>query len=305
VEKDKPMSSETQATLVDQGEYPHRPLDLSWSQTSEATSIDLITRYHRAMRESDESICRADEMWNGLGKNNKEYARLHYMYGGRSALKCIVDALITADVGLPKTILDFPSAHGRVTRFLRTAFPEGEIWAGDINVDGVDFCRDHFGAKPFYSTPDLSTVSFPVKFDLIWCGSLASHLPEPQCKALFTLLLSNLNENGILCITTCGRGMQYAHENVFKTIHDAAYEKICQDLKVRPFAFAPYDYRYGPYETSDSYGMAFLYPTWVEKNILTPEIQVLLFREKAWHGAQDVWCLIKHPISAWYNWARS
>ena len=305
MEKDTLIVPPTQETLVDEGKFPHLPMDLTWSRNSEASSTGLIARYHQAMRNSDETISCSDEMWNGLGKENTRYARLHYMYGGRSALKCIIDALIAADGGLPKTILDFPSAHGRVTRFLATAFPESEIWAGDLNVEGVDFCVERFGAKPFYSKPDLSALSLPLKFDLIWCGSLASHLPESQCKALFALLLGGLNQDGILCITTCGRGMQYAHENIFKTIHDAAYEKICQDLKERPFGFAPYSYRYGPYETVDSYGMAFLYPSWVEKNILTPGIQVLLFREKAWHGAQDVWCLIKRPISAWYDWARA
>jgi hypothetical protein len=299
------MASETREELVDTAQFPHRPIDLAWSLTSEATSIDLVARYHRAMRHPDESISCSDEMWNGLGKEQTEYARLHYMYGGRSGLKCVVDALMAADVGLPKTILDFPSAHGRVTRFLRVAFPESELWAGDLNVEGVDFCVDHFGATPFYSSPDLSTVSLPRKFDLIWCGSLASHLPEAQCKALFALLLSSLEENGILLITTCGRGMQWAHENVFKTIDEAAYQKICGDLKERSFGYAPYSYRYGRYAAAENYGMAYLYPTWIERNILTPAIQVLQLREKGWHGAQDVWSLINRPISAWYDWARA
>ena len=29
-------------------------------------------------------------------------------------------------------------------------------------------------------------------------------------------------------------------------------------------------------------GTAFLYPAWMERNILTPTVQVLQFREKAW-----------------------
>jgi len=301
----KSMNAENLEGLVDSWHFPHRPMDLAWSRASEAASIDLIARYHRAMREADESISSSDEMWNGLGKEYPEYARLHYMYGGRSALKCIIDALLAADVGLPKSVLDFPSAHGRVTRFLRIAFPESELWAGDLNVAGVDFCAHRFGAKPFYSSPDLQTVSLPRQFDLIWCGSLASHLPEPQCKALFALLLGSLENNGILGITTCGRGMQWAHENVFKTIDEPAYQKICADLEKYPFGFAPYSYRYGPYPSAENYGMAFLYPSWIEKNILTPGIQVLQFREKAWHGAQDVWWLINRPISAWYDWARA
>jgi hypothetical protein len=99
--------------------------------------------------------------------------------------------------------------------------------------------------------------------------------------------------------------MQFAHENIFKTIHDDGYERICRELASQSFGFAPYNYRYGQYSTEEKYGMAFLYPAWIEKNVLTPEFQVLLFREKAWHGAQDVWCFMKRPISAWYDWARA
>src|SRR5579863_3695965 len=189
------MSSQTREDLIDAVAFPPRPIDLVWSLAAEARSTDLIARYHRAMRDHDQSIASADEMWNGLGKDQPEWARLHYMYGGRSALKCVIDALIAADVDVPQAIFDFPSAHGRVTRFLRVAFPDSELWAGDLNREGVDFCVDRFGAKPFYSGPDLSSVSLPRKFDLIWCGSLASHLPESQCKALFRLLLSNLEDN--------------------------------------------------------------------------------------------------------------
>lgn len=299
------MAPKSREGVVDEATYPSRPMDMDWSLATEANAADLIARYHRAMRNPDETISTSDEMWNGLGKDYAEYARLHYMYGGRSALKCIIDALILADAARPKSLLDFPSAHGRVTRFLNRAFPETELWAGDLNVDGVDFCVERFGARPFYSSPDLAAVTLPRKFDLIWCGSLASHLPEEQCKMLFKLLIDGLENDGILCITTCGKGMQYAHENIFKSIHEPGYEVICRDLKTAAFGFAPYDYRYGQYSSQESYGMAFLYPSWVERNILTPEIQVLLYREKAWHGAQDVWCLIKRPVSAWYNWARS
>jgi hypothetical protein len=299
------MAADMREELVDLTKFPHRPIDVVWSRASETTSLDLIARYHRAMRQADESISCSDEMWNGLGKEQTEYARLHYMYGGRSALKCVVDALLTAEAPLPKTILDFPSAHGRTTRFLKVAFPESELWAGDINVEGVDFCVHYFGAKPFYSSPDLSTVTLPRKFDLIWCGSLASHLPEEQCKALFALLLGSLEDNGILCISTCGRGMQWAHENVFKTIDEPAYQRICAELNQHSFGFAPYSYIYPQYASNENYGMAFLYPAWMEENVLTPAIQVLQLREKGWHGAQDVWSLINRPISSWYNWARA
>jgi len=296
------MSSDA---LVDEKQYPSQPLDLVWSADALANGVDVLLRYHRAMRKGDDAIALEDEMWNGLGKDMPEYARLHYMYGGRSALKCVVDALLAAEAPAPRRVLDFPSGHGRALRFFKAAFPESELWAGDLNRAGVDFCAQRFGAKPFYSDPDLSAVVFPGKFDLIWCGSLASHLPEEQAKRLFALLIGALEENGILCITTCGRGMRYAHENIFRTIDDEGYQRICDQLKERPFGYSPYRHRYDGYDREEKYGMAFIYPAWIQEHVLTPDIQVLHMREKAWHGAQDVWCLINRPLSSWYHWAKS
>jgi hypothetical protein len=76
-------------------------------------------------------------------------------------------------------------------------------------------------------------------------------------------------------------------------------------LNQHSFGFAPYSYIYPQYASNENYGMAFLYPAWMEENVLTPAIQVLQLREKGWHGAQDVWSLINRPISSWYNWARA
>ena len=118
-------------------------------------------------------------------------------------------------------------------------------------------------------------------------------------------LIGALEENGILCITTCGRGMRYAHENIFRTIDDEGYQRICDQLKERPFGYSPYRHRYDGYDREEKYGMAFIYPAWIQEHVLTPDIQVLHMREKAWHGAQDVWCLINRPLSSWYHWAKS
>jgi SAM-dependent methyltransferase len=299
------MSAKDTSDLVDETAYPPAPIDMAWSVISETNAVSLIVRYQLAMRRHDQAISTADEMWNGIGKVNPKHDRTHYMYGGRSALKCVVDALIAADIGVPRSILDFPSGHGRATRFLVAAFPEAETWAGDINTHGVDFCASRFGARPFYSRPDLAQVRFPRKFDLVWCGSLASHLPEEQCLALFRLLLGALEPDGILCITTCGRGMQWAHENMFRTIHDEGYEQIRQGLARRGFGFAPYGSPYGTYDTAERYGMAFLYPEWVQKHVFGPEFQLVHLREKGWHGQQDLWCFINRPLSSWYDWSRA
>src|SRR5262245_32651468 len=85
-----------------------------------------------------------DEMFSAAGREDVYHAI------GRSAIECIVCSLnaarkTTADV---KRILDLPSGHGRVLRYLKAVFPDAEITACDLVRDGVDFCASALGALP-------------------------------------------------------------------------------------------------------------------------------------------------------------
>src|SRR5690349_20432979 len=64
-----------------------------------------------------------------LDQKNKEIAEqvgeeAHYYAIGTDAVRNIVDALASNFRTPPQTILDFPSGSGRVTRHLRSFFPE-------------------------------------------------------------------------------------------------------------------------------------------------------------------------------------
>ena len=102
----------------------------------------------------------------------------HYFSVGRSALDCITTSLraakkVPAEV---KQILDLPCGHGRVMRYLKSAFPEATITACDLLRGGVDYCASTFGALPVYSHEQPSKIPLPhATFDLIWVGSLFTH----------------------------------------------------------------------------------------------------------------------------------
>ena len=72
-------------------------------------------------------------------------------------------------------ILDLPCGHGRVMRWLRATFPKASLTACDIDGDGVSFCAETFGARPALSSTDPEDLVLGT-FDLIWCGSLLTHL---------------------------------------------------------------------------------------------------------------------------------
>ena len=124
-----------------------------------------------------------------------------YFSVGRSGLVCIRRALaaIGEDSGDPARILDFPCGHGRVLRHIRAAFAESEITACDLSRDGVDFCRDRFGATAVYSNEDPSKIPLPRdSFDLIWVGSLLTHFDAPLWVPFLTFFRSLLKPGGVL-----------------------------------------------------------------------------------------------------------
>lgn len=128
-----------------------------------------------------------------------------YFDVGCSALRCIRLALLTAEQENVASILDFGCGHGRVLRTLKAAFPTAALTACDINRGGVDFCAETFGATPVYSATRPEDIPLPRRYDLIWCGSVFSHLSEDRWPGFLGLLFAHLELNGVAVLTTCGR----------------------------------------------------------------------------------------------------
>lgn len=283
--------------LVSLDEFPFR-FNEPWAADEAARRADYSKRLFDAYRTADLTIHNEDEMWNGVVQNKnirQEDHRPHYMYGGRCALKNCIDALTSAGAESPKSVLDFPSGHGRVMRFFKAAFPEAELWAGDLNEPGVQFCEQQFGAKQLVSKLDLKQVEMPRKFDLIWCGSLATHIDQPRVIELLDLLTGGLSEGGMLGITTCGRPAIWTQLNMFKFIDDALFNSAVRQFEISGFGYANYP-------GTSTYGMTWISPTWMYKYLENREdITLVSFAEKGWHGTQDVYFIMKRPLSHWYD----
>jgi SAM-dependent methyltransferase len=290
--------------IVPESEYPNIPPADAWVNETLGRKIAILNAVHASYRDHDSTIHVDDEMWNGLlmgGSHDgaaSRWARMHYLYGGRSAMRTIADALIAADAPLPSRIMDFPCGHGRVLRFLRAAFPRATIYGGDINAGGVAFCAERFGALPVASAVDLEAVDLPQSLDLVWCGSLVTHLPEASSLVLIRRLIDALAPGGIAGITVCARGMDRAQRRIFKTIPDAQYERIDARRRLGGFGYDDYPGQLG-------YGMAFVDLRWVQKILdLRTDAYLLSYAEKAWHGSQDVAWIVKRSLDDWYDWAK-
>jgi SAM-dependent methyltransferase len=167
-----------------------------------------------------------------------------YFLSGYCALSCIRKALDVAGKKSVSSILDFGCGHGRVLRALAANFPEAKLTAVDSNKGGVDFCAKEFKAKPVYSNFAFSNLAFDRKFDLIWVGSVFTHLSRERWPKLLTLLRSVLAENGSLLFSTHGRDAERRLRDpgalLLFNLESERIAKILEEYYIDGFGYSDY-----------------------------------------------------------------
>ena len=222
-----------------------------------------------------------DTMYTGDGA--------HYFKVGLSAMRVLEEALQRAGAPEVGRVLDLPCGHGRVLRFLVRRFPRAAFTACDLDRDGVDFCARAFGATPVYSTPDLDALSFDTRFDLIWCGSLITHLDAPATRALFRLFARHLAPGGLLLFSAHGdfvaRRMPTGEFDYMLTA--AQTEAITRRYSALGFGYEDYAGQAG-------YGVALTSPAWISAQLeAVGGLREVYFGERVWDAHHDVYGYVR------------
>lgn len=221
-------------------------------------------------------IAEGDQMFTG--------DRNHYFSVGRSALRAIRLAMQTAESGMPATILDLPCGHARVLRWLRAEFPDAAITACDLLKAGVDHCAAAFGATPVYSEVDPAKIPLRGTFDLIWVGSLLTHLDEAGFTAFLSRFQSLLAPRGLVVFTTHGRyvrGRLSSGTNTYGLEHGNVASVID--------SYDRTGFGYADYPRQPGFGISVSSPSWVLARIEElSRLQIVSFTERGWDRHQDV-----------------
>jgi SAM-dependent methyltransferase len=217
-----------------------------------------------------------------------------YYSCGRSAIGCIMDSLHGASKPTTeiRRVLDLPSGHGRVLRYLKVAFPQAEITACDLLHDGVDFCASTFGAVPVYSNADPGQIPLERNaFDLIWVGSLFTHLDSDLWSKFLNGFHSWLRTGGLLVFSTHGH-QAYRDLKLYTRDYGISYWRRTSIL----YTYERTGFGYATYAGSESYGISLSHPTWVIRQVAKiPEMRLVHFSEKSWTGFQDIFACIRDP----------
>jgi SAM-dependent methyltransferase len=205
-----------------------------------------------------------------------------YYRWGLAALEYIQVALRAAEAdGQPRAILDLPSGYGRVLRMLRAAFPAASVTACDLNADAVEFCARTFGAIPVVSAPRPEEIKLPGRYDLIWVGSLLTHVDDAAWHGFLRVFSDHLVPGGVLVFTTIGRTF----------VDDLRHGRRRVGIKNVDALIAAYDragFAYQDFASTEGYGITAVRPAWVCATLEQhPELELVAYTEGGWNGRQD------------------
>ncbi len=217
-----------------------------------------------------------------------------YLATGKSALMAVQLAQLAARKAGFDSILDMACGHGRVLRWLKAAYPDAQLTACDLLRDGVDFCARTFGATPVHSIVAPTLEMFPDHYDLIWVGSLLTHLDADRWVMFIDLWHDLLAPDGLLVVTTHGELVaERMREGNLYGYPAPSILRTLRSYKHAGFAFL---------ETSPDeidYGISLARPEWVVHQLLShADFRVVLVTESRWANHQDVVAVVKRPLDA-------
>lgn len=238
--------------------------------------FENISETYRRYKSSSiiDTIAPDDEMWAAGEKL--------YFYVGESGFLVILRALAHSRLQSVQTILDLPCGHGRVARHLCAGFPDSHISYCDLNRRGVDFCVKTFGGFGIYSHPNL--IETPLEtYDVIWVGSLFTHVDQERTRTWMAHLCGHLNENGILVATFHGRRSIEIYTQ-YPLISEERWIHLIDQFKREGYGYDPYSWA-----NEYSYGISLSAPSkLVEIASEIRGVRILSYTEQGWADNHDV-----------------
>jgi SAM-dependent methyltransferase len=214
-----------------------------------------------------------------------ERAVRHYLDDARSAMHNLEESLRAAGRGMDdvRACLDFASGYGRVTRHLAQRLGPRRVTACDVDRQAIRFCAREFGVRSLRSRPDVGRIALRT-YDLIFVGSLLTHLAPDAGLGVLARLVGALDARGLLVFSTQGETclvhLHWYGEH-FRRREGTYRARVARDGA----CFVPYPDR-------RDYGITIHARRWVEATMrerFAGRLQLVHYSERGWDDHQDVW----------------
>ncbi len=215
-------------------------------------------------------------------KKDFDYACEHYYLNGRTSAERVA-ALSDRHLGKHReevrSVLDFASGYGCVSRHLPNFFQNAEIVPMDIHEKAYWFNRVNVGLEGIVSSPSPEGSEMSREFDIVFALSFFSHMPERIFTPWIRKLASWVRPGGLLIFTTHG-----------ETSHRTQMPQIPVDERGFGFIFESEQF---DLPTSD-YGHAVSYAPFVHDQLSTvDDLDLMETIPGIWWTHQDAFVLRK------------
>lgn len=214
----------------------------------------------------------------------------NYLRAARSAVDALGAALHATgrDVAMVTSCLDFGCGHGRVLRLLQQHIPGPNITACDLDEEGVRFCAAEFGARPLVSSWDIEDIALQ-SYDLIWSGSVFTHLDVEACDHLLRRLGESLLPGGLLVFSMHGAFSLDNLEHLYEKGYANEAQVIRSEVGENGISFRHYDPSWGNFD--GSYGMTWHTREYLEaraSSLSDGALETAYFAPQGWDHHHDV-----------------
>ena len=267
--------------LIARPPIPGRPRLLS-------ATAELPRRPTRRLRPTAEFACPGVDLTVITSDNMLNTTDDHYLSVGKSAMSAVERALAGS---VPHSILDLPCGFGRVTRFLRARYPGAAITVSDLDESGVAFSAERFAARPAISIRDFRDLDLGERYDLIWVGSLITHLPALQTTRFFAAMARHLTPQGWLIVSLQGPSIIPKLRETGYGLPLALAEEVIEEFESVGFGYRDYPAEndlYGVALTNEHYGISLTGEPWLQGALADSGLQLETYEVLAWDNHHDV-----------------
>lgn len=208
----------------------------------------------------------------------------YYFETGESALSAIKAALDNAGKHSDgvRSILDYASGYGRVLRWLQADFPKARLIAVDTDTRALASLKRNLEVET--READITT-SRPLgeTFDLIWSGSLVTHLPEAATARLLKYWKDHLAPGGVLVFSAHG-------ELVVNRLRsgERLYGLRAEDAEHVVADYEASGYGYADYPKQTDYGISATSEAKLRAMASEASFKTVYFAPTGWIRHQDV-----------------
>jgi cyclopropane fatty-acyl-phospholipid synthase-like methyltransferase len=224
---------------------------------------------------------------DGMFKNNPK----HYLDVGLSALS-VIRRYTDFRVHPVVSILDMPCGYGRVARALRAHYPEARMTVCDLDQKGVDFCAASFSARGVYSNTDFDVLDLNEQYDLIWVGSLITHLDADTTARFCRFLVRQLSENGTAVVSSHGAYVAGRMREALK--NEALLYGLKRDAMVSLLeSYFVSGYGYADFPNAKGYGISLISADWLRQAISDAQGSMTEYLSHIWDRHHDIFACVR------------